>query len=145
MRDWVRFVLVLLLLVPGVLGAGCRPAGPPLAKVSGMVTLNDKPVTAGIVIYQSADGLINVMDDLDEQGHYELKTFDAGGIPPGSYKVSLKPSAPVLSTPPLADDGQRNPVAIDRTIPQRYYDAATSGLVEEVTLEKTQYDLKLTP
>jgi hypothetical protein len=139
-----RFVILLLVLVFCAL-SGCGKKGPPLAKVAGNVTLNNKPVTSGIVIFQSEDGLVNVMDDLDAQGHYELKTHDATGIPPGKYKVSLKSTAPTLTTPPLADDGQRHPVQLDKTIPVRYYDAATSGLTEDVTLEKTQYDLQLMP
>lgn len=144
MRDLTQCVVVLLLLAIGTL-PGCGKSGPPLAQVSGKVTLNDKLVKSGVVIFQSEDGLANVMDDIDEQGNYELKTHDAAGIAPGKYKVSLKPAAPVLDTPPLADDGQRNPVQLDKTIPMRYYDAATSGLTVEVTLEKSQYDLQLMP
>lgn len=144
MRDQARCVFLLFVFVHCAL-AGCGKEGPPLAKVGGQVTLSGKPVTSGIVIFQSEDGLINVMDDIDGQGNYELKTHDAAGIPPGKYKVSLKPAAPVLDTPPLADDGLRNPVQLDKTINQRYYDAATSGLIVDVTLEKTQYDLQLTP
>jgi hypothetical protein len=141
MRDVVIFTLLVLVGT----WSGCGKSGPPLATVRGKVTLNDKPVTAGIVTFQSEDGLENVQGSLDSEGNYELKTFNAAGIPPGKYKVSLKPAAPNLTTPPLADDGQRHPTPIDKTIPVKYYDAATSGLTHEVTLEKTQYDLHLTP
>jgi hypothetical protein len=144
MHNRACFFAIVVLLAFGMVG-GCSRSGPPLATVKGQVTLNDKPVTSGIVIFQSEDGLVNVMDDLDSEGNYELRTHDAAGLPPGTYKISLKPAAPVLSTPPLADDGQRNPIVLDKTIPAKYYDAATSGLIVEVTLDKTQYDLQLTP
>ena len=143
MRDLFRFVPVLPILVCCALG--CGKSGPPLAKVGGNVTLNGKPVTAGIVIFQSADGLVNVMGDLDANGNYELKTHDAAGIAPGKYRISLKPPAPNYETPPLADAGQRDPRPQDKTIAQRYWSADTSGLTADVTLEKTQYDLQLTP
>lgn len=143
MQELFRFVCVLPILACCVLG--CGKAGPPLTKVGGNVTLQGKPVTAGIVIFQSADQLVNVMSDIDAQGHYELKTHDAAGIPPGKYRVSLKPPAPNYETPPLADAGINDPRPIDKTIAPRYWSADTSGLTADVTLEKTQYDLQLTP
>jgi hypothetical protein len=124
---------LILLLVVAILG--CRPAGPPVAKVTGVVRLQGEPVQAGIVIFQSEDGLQNVMADL-KQGKFELKTHDAAGIQPGKYKVAIKPPPPNYDTPPLADAAINDPRPQDTTIPAKYYALETSGLTAEVKLDQ---------
>jgi hypothetical protein len=125
--------------------AGCSPSAPAVVKVSGTVTLQGAPVAAGIVIFQSEDGLQNVMGDL-KQGKFELKTFDAAGIKPGKYKVAIKPPPPNYETPPLADAAINDPRPQDTTIPRKYYAVETSGLSEEVKADKpNEFKLELQP
>lgn len=126
---------VLILVVLAGVFAGCKPAGPPVAAVTGTVTLRGAPVKAGIVIFQSEDGLQNVMSELVD-GRFEMKTHDAAGIAPGKYKVALKPPPPNYDTPPLADAAINDPRPVDKTIPPKYYALETSGLTAEVALDK---------
>jgi hypothetical protein len=119
---------------------GCKPAGPPVAKVTGVVTLRGAPVKAGIVLFQSADGTQNVMGNLVD-GKFEMKTHDAAGIAPGKYLVAIKPPAPNYDSPPLADAAINDPRPQDTTIPRKYYAFETSGLTADVALDK-QNDLK---
>jgi hypothetical protein len=122
-----------LLLIVAILG--CRPAAPPVAKVTGIVRLQGEPVQAGVVIFQSEDGTQNVMANL-EQGKFELKTHDAAGIRPGKYKVAIKPPAPNYDSPPLADAAINDPRPLDTTIPAKYYALESSGLSAEVKLDQ---------
>jgi hypothetical protein len=141
-----RSTFAFLSLLAGCLLLGCKPAGPPLATVKGKITLEGKPVTAGFVIYQSDDGLINAVVDIDAQGNYEVRTHEAAGIPPGKYKVALKPPAPYApGTVVLADAGQRDQRPVDTTINQRYHSIETSQLTADVTVEPKSYDFDLKP
>jgi hypothetical protein len=125
---------------------GCKPAGPPVATVKGKITLEGKPVTAGFVIYQNSETGFSTAVDLDAQGNYEVRTHEAAGLPPGKYKVALKPPAPNYdpNVPVLADAGQRDPRPVDTTINKRYHSVETSGLTADVELdEKKSYDFDL--
>jgi len=125
-----RFRLLLLVAI-----LGCSPAAPRVAKVTGVVHLNGEPLKAGIVIFQSEDGLHNPMGDVKE-GKFELKTFDAAGIPPGKYKVAVKPPPENRDTLPLADAAINDPRPQDKTIPAKYCALETSGLSAEVKLDQ---------
>ena len=142
-----RSLFVATSLLLGVcLSLGCKPAGPPVATVKGKITLEGKPVTAGIVIYQNAETGFSTTGDIDAQGNYEMRTHEAAGIPPGKYKVGFKPAAPYApGTVVLADAGQRDPRPIDTTINQRYHNVETSQLTADVTLEPKSYDFDLKP
>jgi hypothetical protein len=134
----IRFLVAILACA---LLIGCQPTGRPVAKVTGTVTLQGKPVPAGIVIFQSEDGLQNVMANIDKQGRFSLKTHDAGGIAPGKYKVAIKPPPQNYETPPLADAAINDPRPLDTTIPRKYYAVESSGLTAAVKLDQAN-DLK---
>jgi hypothetical protein len=134
-----RFLLALLVLLP-LLATGCG-AGKGVGRVvpvSGKVTLNGVPLTAGNVSFVpdatkgntskfSANGLIK------EDGSYELTTDTKKGAPPGHYKIA------VMTTFPGA---QGHPVQIN----PKYNNASTSKLEIEVTESPGPgaYDLAVT-
>ena len=130
-----------------VLCLGCKPAGPPVATVKGRVTANNKPLTSGIVIFQAESGPLALTTEINAQGEYQIKTYDSAGLPPGKYKVAIKPAvAPrPLDQPPLAGEALTAKPIVDSNIPKKYHDIATSGLIADVTLDTKAYDFELTP
>ncbi len=138
--------LILLVMITSLATFGCQPAGPPVAKVQGSVTFKGAPLTAGVVIFQAESGPQTAMDDLDAAGKFELKFYDAAGIPPGRYKVAIKPPPQNYQTPPLADAAINDPRPLDTTIPTKYHNSETSGLTADVKLDQpNDFQFHLTP
>jgi hypothetical protein len=79
-------LFLLLALVPL---AGCGPSGPPLAQVSGQVTLYGKPYAKGIVTFTPVDGGPAGISSTDQDGKYELYSSGNKGAVIGKHKVSI--------------------------------------------------------
>lgn len=89
---------------------GCGPKPPVMVSVTGKVTMNGTPLTAGSINFHP-DAANAFQDDkpsslLQLDGSFEMKTFPfGGGVPPGKYKVTLDPqlanrvSQPNYATP----------------------------------------------
>ncbi len=87
-NSLVRGLVAVVLLV-SILGCGQdAPKGPPLVQVSGIVTLNGKPLaTGGTVSYRDSGGIIQPSGKVGSDGHYELFTDKRPGAPVGNYRV----------------------------------------------------------
>jgi hypothetical protein len=120
--------------------AGC--GGPRLVPVSGVVTLDGKPLSHAVVSF-NADATkgntatVSCVGRLNEQGQYQLKTMavkksDSGeGAPLGWYKVTLLtglPGEPEITVNPKYLDPSKTPLSVE--------------VVENPA--PGQYDLKLT-
>lgn len=85
------FVLGLVTAILLISTTGCgkdAPKGPPLVQVSGIVTLNGKPLaTGGTVSYRDLGGTIQPSGKVDSDGRYELFTDKRAGAPAGNYRV----------------------------------------------------------
>jgi hypothetical protein len=135
MRSTVAFgrraLPVALLLLPAA--AGC---GQGLYPVRGRVTFEDgKPLSKGIVIFESKDGekAVTARGDIQADGSYRLGTHKPGdGAPAGTYRVLVAPREDV-------DAPERNP-AFDR----RYRDFNTSGLEFEVKAGPNEFPIEVT-
>jgi hypothetical protein len=71
--------------------SGCKP-GVAVVPVSGKVTVDNQPVTAGNVSYmpvgkESAAGMST--GQIKEDGSYTIYTAGKAGAPPGQYKVTV--------------------------------------------------------
>ena len=139
----IRSLAALLLAGPACLvlsGCGGGPDLPPLAEVSGTVTLDDKPLPRGMVQFvpDKSKGTTGApaVGNIDSQGRYTLRTAGVEGAVIGHHKVRVEarqePKDETDSMPPSL-------------IPQRYQNPETSGLAFEVKAgQDNQIDLKLT-
>ena len=119
----------LLVIATALCLVGCNSSN--LTTVTGKVTYNDKPVTTGTVSFVSADKP-TAYGNIGPDGTYALMTDKPGdGATPGSYQVSIVA---------LEDMGDRMPEDRDPlpppVIPDKYSNAATSGLTAEVEAGK---------
>ncbi|MDD3587443.1 MAG: carboxypeptidase-like regulatory domain-containing protein [Thermoguttaceae bacterium] len=118
---------MLLAVVPG-----CGPKAPATGKVSGKVTLKGAPVTTGsISLYSLAKGT-GASSEFDAQGNFKMDK-----VPLGKYAVAVEPPIPeiVVGGPPKKIEGIK--------VPDKYADAATSGLSVEVKEGDNRLDLEL--
>ena len=112
--------------------------------VSGKVTVNQKPLPAGMIVFHADVERGNRTKQepraqITEQGTYQLRCGDHAGAPPGWYKVAIFPMRQ-----PQPGDGIKPP---DWLASQSYTDVKTSGLsVEVVESPKAgSYDFDLKP
>lgn len=120
--------------------SGC---GNGLAQVSGLVTLDGKPLGSGdnvrtTVIFQPvASTGTKAAAIVDENGRYQLSTGSQEGIPPGEYIVTCT-SAQVI--PPKDPWGTPSGKQITST---KYSSAATSRMSFTVQAGSNEYDIPL--
>ena len=119
----------------------CGRSGPEMARVSGKVTYQGKPVPKGTVSFVSTDpGRRNATGQLDQSGYYRLQTEEPDdGAELGDYQVTL-----YSHEEPILDYRPKVPVKAQRLVPQKYEDPKTSGLKRTVKSGSNTFDFELT-
>lgn len=125
-----------LLLTSLALLLGC--SGQP-SSVSGVVTLDGKPLDRGAVSFHSLGGGPTAVGQIDSSGRYALKVGEEHGLPPGEYVVTV-----VASEDPLPSDGFESPTPGALITPARYGSTQTSDLKKTVASGDNKIDLELT-
>lgn len=72
-----------------VLVAGCGQPG----AVSGLVTLDGKPLTTGVITFTPAGSGASAYGAIGPDGRYELRTGGAAGLAAGEYVVTVAANA----------------------------------------------------
>ena len=154
---WILFSLPLLLGLAALTGCG-GGGSEKVVPVTGKVTLDGEPLTAGTVTFQpdeskgnkskaSASGMV------DASGNYKLFiTPEKEGAPLGWYKVGVNPvgmqmgGMAALPEAGKLTDPNKNVSPTGGAVNKKYHVPATSGLSIEVVEKPAAgaYDLKLT-
>jgi hypothetical protein len=127
-QDAMKRLLLLSLLCWFV---GCGGGGPETASVEGVVRLDGKPLTSGMVTFfpkagRSASGLIQA------DGTFVIGTYkNSDGALAGPYKVTVTPGGQVTAMPDF-DSDRPNRSAVTSPIPVKYSNPEGSGLTFEV-------------
>ena len=88
---------------------GCGGEGPPRVEVTGRLTHQGQPLTAGTVWLHTAPGNehtgLKGSSLLQTDGSFAVRTYPHGdGVPPGEYRLTLSPDlANRIGRPALAD------------------------------------------
>lgn len=144
-------------LVAGLLMAslgGCSgtdPDLPKLAKVSGKVTYNGKPVTKGSVIFTpvagdkgDASGQV-ATGQIGADGSYELTTFNTGdGAVIGQHTVTIEaPSEDINKLNQPKEDGTIAYILPKPAVPEKYTKPSSSPLKQTVVEGANVFNLEL--
>jgi hypothetical protein len=136
-RLLCSFPVGVVVLVWAALGAGCKPSVT-LAPVSGKVTMDGQPVTAGQVSLIPMDDktLKDLCTGSIENGEYKIFTGGSEGAPLGKYKVTVTPSM-------VPTGGAKSP---SMPFNRKFSEANSTPLTIEVVSSPAAgaYDLKLT-
>ncbi len=129
----------------GLLAAGCGAGDgrPALARVSGTVTYNGKPLAgASIVFDPEQEGIRSALSVTDEQGRYTLWTYEPGdGAAVGNHRVAITLRGPAekaaihpsLKAKDLGEAYYEQVTATGRPlIPEKYFYPQSSGLTAAV-------------
>ncbi|MBN1909697.1 MAG: hypothetical protein JW818_08160 [Pirellulales bacterium] len=108
-----------------LLACGCGRAGPRMATVSGVVTLDGKPLSQGRVLFVAERGL-GANGEIDEQGRFTLATDGRIGASVGRHRIAI---VSVRQVPP--SPGERLSGA-EWLIPRHFGAPDQSGLEYDV-------------
>ncbi len=148
------FCCVLLL---SLVGCGSEKIDrPPVYKVRGKITFQGKPVKGADVTFMSRTANRSAFGKTDENGEYQLTTFTVNdGAVEGKQEVTvveIPPIAPTAAIPDVENAAYEPPkpneelkTAPKSSLPQRYADPATSGLIAVVNKDGenvVDFDLK---
>jgi hypothetical protein len=121
-----------------------------MARVSGTVTYQGKPVPKGTIAFVATDlGRPNATGKLDANGYYRLQTREAGdGAQLGDYDVTISSR----DDTPMNISGQnvvpqfvpKKPAKPQRLTPEKYEDPKKSGLRRTVKSGSNEFNLELT-
>lgn len=139
------FILPLLF----VLAAGCGGQGrPPLATVTGTVTLDDKPIKNGTIVFE-APGLRPATGKIVDGEIVEVTTFEPNdGVPVGNHKVAVfaqeEADSAVVSNPGEKQKLGAGYMGGASTLPARYGDPEKSGFTAEIAEGENTVKFELT-
>jgi hypothetical protein len=134
---------IAFLILTGAFGCGRS-----LGTVSGRVTFQDQPVTAGSVVLY-CEGQQIVRGPIAPDGTYTIPNVPRGEVrvtvvPPVRLPDGFKkkyPTPPVIDGPTLPDAGRAPKTT---AIPARYCVPEESGLTLKVGRSATEFDIRLT-
>jgi len=133
---------------------GCGQSGPKLVKVRGKVTLQSRPLVAGVVTFQPLDkGVVSTrrpsIGVIESDGIYRISTFVSyDGAEPGEYLVSVDGSLKKAGgTPQSIDPDALLLQPSGDNVPLRYLSPQTSGLRTTVPADagEANIDFALVP
>ena len=116
----------------GLLLSGCGKQE--FGIVEGKVTLDGKPLTNASIVFEDANRGISVNAPLAASGTFKVQTFDKPGLPPGNYRVAIRPGTVGSGAAPLVGDVDPSADAKQISVPERYRSVKTSGLSAKVEL-----------
>jgi len=121
------------MLLTALAGCGGKPA-----TVSGVVTLDGKPLERGSVGFTPVAGGMRAAGVIDGDGSYTLSTNRDAGLEIGEYAVT------VVSREPGPENAQGPPMPGPYITPQHYSVESTSGLKFNVAGGSNTIDIALT-
>lgn len=146
-KSTIRFLPALLLVVTAL---GCGPRKPSVVSVTGVVTLDGKPVEKAAVTLVPSEAQaagLPASGITDQQGRFTLSTDKIGpGAMPGEYRATvIKKETTGFVADKNGLSGGIAPGGIKEKwiIPQKYANPNTSGLAVSVKAGMTPFDLDL--
>lgn len=133
-----------LIAVAALVAPGCG-GREKIARVAGRVTLDGQPLGGAQIVFENVALGVSVNVPLAADGTYTARTYDAAGLPPGTYHIAVRPGEFGSGEAPLISEAATRSEPASSNIPERYRSTATSGLTASVVAgENPSQDFVLT-
>jgi hypothetical protein len=119
--------------------AGCSKGPPEITTLSGRVTIDGKPVKAGVVNVMSADDVVRTGGEIGPDGTYRIV-----GAPVGPVRLSVSTEEFRVVQPEPGSPPKPRPNPRYVATPGRYERFDTAGLATTVPRGEATYDIELT-
>jgi hypothetical protein len=130
MRGIICWLLLVMIWLPAL---GCGSAK--TFDVSGVVTLDGKPLPSGDIVFVPADKTRPVGVAIKD-GRYQLRSL------PGKMRVEIRPGTEILPTKESMKAGRRQ-IVDEPYIPPQYNDSSTLSATIPTADGKNQFDFAL--
>lgn len=138
MRGIEKNFSTILLVLTFVICMGCGSSSPDTFEVEGVVRLDGKPLTSGVITFTPAEGR-SATGFIQSDGTFTLKTFhDGDGALPGKHTVTVTPGGSGPTAKPNFDS-DRPALATNSPIPAKYGIPGVSGLEFEVKTDEANH------
>lgn len=135
-RAWTTGWLLACGFLAGCANSESGGRHPPVAKAGGTVLYQGQPVAGAEVTFNNAEANSTGTAKTDAAGRFQLSTFGSSdGVVPGHQLVAIRRVDVIDKTPPGVDvsaGGTAVPPEYRWIVPQKYSNAATSGLTADV-------------
>lgn len=121
------------IMVFGVCGCGAKEA--PSGTVAGTVTLGERALDQGAVVFYASDGVPAGSANVSPSGEFRMDR----PISVGEYRVAIVP--PEADAPAGADDEKRDQAL--KKIPQQYWSHVSSGFTASVTEGENSFTFEM--
>jgi hypothetical protein len=140
---WLMSRIAVMVML-GAAFAGCHKSGESLQPISGKVTLQGRPITAGVVRIRNPQLGIDMTARLGPDGGYEVMRAQGPGLPEGTYQVAITPLWIGRGRTSMVEPSPRSSEQ-ESEIPARYRQASTSGLTLVVKPGPNQFNIDMRP
>ena len=126
---WLKFVVVMLLLVGTGCSGGGPPSKPPTIEASGKIlSPSGSPLGGGLLILRPVEGLYGASAPIQANGSFDLVDQEGKkSVVPGKYFVYVRVNA--------------DQKAILAQVPAKYHNTEDGNSDVQVDIQKTQSDL----
>ena len=141
----MRRACLLLPMLVGILGCGGSPKLPDTVPVTGVVTLDGKPLDGALVNFASTSNGVGAFGLTNEQGEYKLEIMvgrlTKEGAVPGEYKVTISRFVDPEGKRVKMDEPRAIPGR--QSVPRRYSDPTETLLMGKVDAAGGKQDFEL--
>jgi len=112
-----------------------------MVPVTGMVTLDGKPVADAAVLFTPVGGGPPASGTTDGEGRFQLTAVNQPGAVPGEHQVTITKQ----TMHGITADGMPGPegIRIEWHVPEKYSKPETSGLKANVSRQETDFTFTL--
>lgn len=120
--------------------SGCQRSEEAIWPISGTVTFQGKPISAGMIRFGNPTRGIDMTAAVQSDGAYTVVTARGAGLPEGTYRVAVVPPAIRIPLGPIKQplEPQSYP-----DIPPKFREFQTSGLTLTVKRGENRFDVAM--
>lgn len=121
--------LIFYSAIVALVSVGCGDGRMQLGKVSGVVTVDGKPLAKGQIVFVTDTR--RAFGSIEDGKIVDVTTYQANdGVALGTHQVAIRPK--VDESAMMSMPAGKSPFSSDNSVPEKYHKASSSGLTAEI-------------